>query len=80
LNQQPSRQREKGKLKLLDHYLAESVFCGGMREAANKDGAIRVSDDLGISEGLVCKRRFRVRGGNRKMRVRGEGSENYGRS
>jgi hypothetical protein len=44
-----------------------------MREAANKDGAIRVSDDLGISEGLICRTRFLVSGGNRNMRVRGEG-------
>ena len=36
--------------------LVKSVFGGVAREAADEDGAVRVSDDLGIAEGVICKK------------------------
>ena len=48
-------QREGGVEKRRD--LAKSVFGGVAREAADEDGAVRVSDDLGIAKGVICKKK-----------------------
>ena len=36
--------------------LAKRVFGGVVRESADEDGAVRVSDDLGIAEGVICEK------------------------
>lgn len=44
------------KLKKKTAYLAKSVFGSKMREPTHKDSAMRVTNGLGVTEGVICKR------------------------
>lgn len=49
------RGREAQREREREKYLAKSVFSGEVREATDKEGAVRVADELGITEGIICK-------------------------